>query len=553
MTTTRLSDLSSRQKALLGAITVLAIAVRISFQSGRSFWGDEAGTLMFIQRDPWFILSNFEPWLTMNYFLLAEKLIADFICAAPSCLVALPMLASIATVPAVAALALKVSGPRTAMATSFLVAVNPYLVDFGVKIRSYSLLVLFCVLGLNAFLRWTATLSTRSAVSCAAFFLLACLSHPTGAYAAATVAVLWIGRVLRARSKGTAARTYWIFGAAGVVAAAVMIAAYVPILDNIRATRGRAASDLPIAFINLPAVAGAYFGPGYLAILSIALIAGGVVLAVTTRPALRVPAVAALLPFVLLVAQRFSHYPWAQARFVIFVLPPLLILMAAAITWLGTRPTFPAGTTVVLVALAALSWLPNWQTILGKKADNRWSEVADYIVRHSPQGTAVVAVDLDRIFMTPYFFDVHGAAPFYGGLAPNALGDPEWLKTLTEPRPAALVVSGSAITTTLPTESFGRIRVVLYPAATGLDHVQSIRADLTRTVATRIDAELVNHYMILMLADRAANESSGALRHALLYALSENLKWAGIALPPQAATRAAEWTYYRAVGTQADK
>ncbi len=110
-----LRDLASRERWALIAMTALGAAVRIAFHTGRSFGGDEVGTLFFVQKPAAYILTHFEVWLSNNYYILLEKGVNQLVGGSDWHLMAATFLAGIATIPAVAALGLKLSGRTTAV------------------------------------------------------------------------------------------------------------------------------------------------------------------------------------------------------------------------------------------------------------------------------------------------------------------------------------------------------------------------------------------------------------------------------------------------------
>ena len=139
------SNLSSRhlsrgERLVLGVICLCSLILFVALQHGRIFLGDEIGTLRYLKQTPTYILTHFRIWLTMNYFILAEKGVASLCGATDWRLTLLPIGAAIAVIPLTASLALKLTGStRTALLAASLAAFNPYLVMLGPTIRAYSL------------------------------------------------------------------------------------------------------------------------------------------------------------------------------------------------------------------------------------------------------------------------------------------------------------------------------------------------------------------------------------------------------------------------------
>ena len=118
--------LSRRERVALGALCLCVLALLAAFQHGRVFFGDEIGTLICLKQSPTYILTHFQMWLSMNYFILVEKGIAWLCGAADWRLTLLPMAAAVAIIPLTASLALKIAGStRTALIAAGLAAFNP--------------------------------------------------------------------------------------------------------------------------------------------------------------------------------------------------------------------------------------------------------------------------------------------------------------------------------------------------------------------------------------------------------------------------------------------
>ena len=88
--------LSRRERVALGALCLCVLALLAALQHGRVFLGDEIGTLRCLKRSPSYILTHFDTWLSMNYFILVEKGVAWLSGAADWRLTLLPMAAAIA-------------------------------------------------------------------------------------------------------------------------------------------------------------------------------------------------------------------------------------------------------------------------------------------------------------------------------------------------------------------------------------------------------------------------------------------------------------------------
>ena len=99
--------LSRRERVALGALCFCVLVLLAALQHDRVFLGDEIGTLRCLKASPTYILTHFQTWLSMNYFILVEKGVAWLCGAADWRLTLLPMAAAVAIIPLTASLALK--------------------------------------------------------------------------------------------------------------------------------------------------------------------------------------------------------------------------------------------------------------------------------------------------------------------------------------------------------------------------------------------------------------------------------------------------------------
>src|SRR5258707_4853941 len=116
--------LSRRERVALGALCLCVLALLTALQHGRVFLGDEIGTLRCLRKSPTYILTHFDMWLSMNYFILVEKGVAWLCGAADWRLTLLPITAAVAIIPLTALLDLKVA--RSALTALIAADVAPF-------------------------------------------------------------------------------------------------------------------------------------------------------------------------------------------------------------------------------------------------------------------------------------------------------------------------------------------------------------------------------------------------------------------------------------------
>lgn len=149
-----LGSFSRNEKWFLLFVTLIGAIIRIVFLYNRPFTGDDIGTLIHIEQDIPYLLSHFRQWLTMNYFIVAEKFFAYLFGKGPLSLGFLSLVPGIALVPLTALLAVRFTPSRVALIAASLISMNPYLIQYSGIIRSYSLLVALSILLMILFFKW---------------------------------------------------------------------------------------------------------------------------------------------------------------------------------------------------------------------------------------------------------------------------------------------------------------------------------------------------------------------------------------------------------------
>ena len=393
-----LRRLSRLERLALAAISLCTLALCAALQYDRAFFGDEIGTLRFLKKSPGFILTHFGTHLSMNYFILAEKGVAWLCGAADWRLTLLPLAAAVSIIPLTASLALKFTGStRTALIAACLAAFNPYLLMWGPMIRAYSLLVAFSLLAINEFFHWYRQRDWWSGTRCAGVVLLLLVTHLNGVYTVAflmllllveTVSVGWSG----GRKFLWESKTLWI-PLAG--AAVVVGAAYWRLLPDIAKVNREWGTDTPPTSMGyLPQVFTTYMGAGYAAFLSALLLLAGSWSAAREKRALLVVSGAIILGPVLMSLQGVSVQTWAYARYLIFSLPLLLILMSEGIDWLAKHVPMRKGAAVAawgLTAMIVLCWTPYVHSQFVVKKQWPYGQVAKFLHAQMQKNDVIVA------------------------------------------------------------------------------------------------------------------------------------------------------------------
>ena len=393
------SNLSSRhlsrgERLLLGVICLCSLILLVALQHGRIFLGDEIGTLRYLKQTPSYILTHFRIWLTMNYFILVEKGVASLCGATDWRLTLLPIGAAIAVIPLTASLALKLTGStRTALLAATLAAFNPYLIMLGPTIRAYSLLTAFSLLAINEFFHWRQRPGWWSGVRCAAAVLFLLLAHLQAIYIVAFLVLLLIVQSLSGiRRFLWESRTLLI--PLGGVAIIVGLAYWRLLPDMARVNKEWGGGYTPPTSMGyVPRVYTIYMGNSYAAFLSVLLLSAGCWSAARDKQPLLLLCGAIIVGPILMSLQGIALDPGGFARYLIFSLPLLLILIAEGVDWITRhirvrRAAIAAwGLTVLIVAC----WTPCIQAQFLHQTRWPFASVARFLHAQMQKDDVIVA------------------------------------------------------------------------------------------------------------------------------------------------------------------
>jgi hypothetical protein len=513
------SDLSLRclsrcERVVLAALCFCVLVLLATLQHGRVFLGDEIGTLRCLKQSPSYILTHFETWLSMNYFILVEKGVAWLCGAADWRLTLLPIAGAVATIPLTASLALKLTGStRAALIAAALVAFNPYLVAWGPAIRVYSVLVALSLLAINEFFYWSQRLDWWSGVRCAAAVLLLLIAHLNGVYTVAFLILLLVAESISAGfSNGRRflweSRTLWI-PLAGV--AIIVAAAYWRLLpDIIKVNREWGTDTPPTSMGYIPQVFITFLGAGRAALLSILLLLAGCWSAIREKRALLLLCAAIVLTPILMSLQGISVNTSAFARYLICSLPLLLIVMAEGINWVARHVRIREGAIVVascLTALIVLCWMPNIQYLFLAKKQWPYAKVAKFLHRQMHKRDVLVS-GWNLGFTMGQFFD----RPQDQIMLPNDYIDRVANRLDAPARGRVFYVTALAIPNGRKAQvrDFGGLEVTTYSGTTARELLREWSNDLISRTAGRVFAPFETDYQLLALLEEQLSSGQSA-------------------------------------------
>ena len=470
---------------------------RFFYHYNRPFVGDEVATLIQIKKSAAYILTQFEPWLTMNYFILSEKYLLKIACGNQLSLIILPEIAGIATIPLTAILTKMFASKKTALISATLIAFNPYLISFSGIIRSYSLLTALSLLTIILFFNWCTNRTFKNGIYLALASYVLMLSHLNGAYTLAyifSLAGIELFYVLVKRDKNN----FLTLLIPMSISMAITLISYINIAEAI-INWGIPWHNSPPTSISFIFFAfSSYFGDGFYGWASAFLMFSAIFLTIRVQnnPLLiLIPFIA--LSILLISIQGISHFPDAYTRFLIFLVPICVIFIAEGIAYLSAIIPVKNSIAITIFTLLLVStWVPNFIQGYRAKIDLPWGQVAAFI-KNSSDGNTVLTNDWNsNLDLTPYFNDSR-----YPRYELRKYSKEQHVQSANN---IYFIIMGLHITSDYPVYAFGDIQVIVYPMTNYKDQLILIQNDLQkRTSDLLVSPGLINVYYNLWFINKA--------------------------------------------------
>ena len=275
--------------------------------------------------------------------------------------------------------------------------VQPLPIYWGPAIRAYSLLVALSLLTINEFFHWYRQRGWWSGARCAAVVLLLLLAHLNGVYTVAFLVLLLAAETLFAGWSGGRkflweSRTLWI--PLAVVAIIVGVAYWRLLPDIAKVNREWGTDTPPTSMGYIPQVFATYMGVGYAGYVVRAVAAGRRVGRRCERSERFFCCVErSFWAPILMSLQGVSVNTSAYARYLIFSLPLLLILIAEGIDWLA-RTCMARGAAIAawgLTAIIVLCWTPLVHAQFLAKEQWPYARVAKFLHTQMQKNDVIVA------------------------------------------------------------------------------------------------------------------------------------------------------------------
>ncbi len=378
---------SALDLGMLALITVAAAALCFHSLAAKTFWFDE-GASVAIARLDWLnfgrILWRREGNMSLYYLALRAWLhFGD----SEAFIRGLSAGFALGAVPAVYFLGRRLFDPRTGLIAAMLLGVNAYAVRYSQEARSYSLMILLCVLSSLYFVKSLQSPSRRNRV---AYVLLSALAVYAHFYSGLLIGTQWLSlSFLDRRFISTKMRKDWLWIALAVSPVAAFVATTGA--GPLRWIQRPGMKDLWNFALCLTGNAGALLLVAYVIACGAAVLPG-----LRGQTAQRVSWEAwryrflllwLFLPVLLTLAVSWAR-PLFLPRYFIFCLPALLLLAAAGLARLRSAWLL-APALLVFVALSLRGTMSYYQQDFDLHRGD-WREVSHYVLTHAQSGDAVV-------------------------------------------------------------------------------------------------------------------------------------------------------------------
>lgn len=373
--------------AMLLAITVCAAALRFHLLGAKTFWFDEGVSVTIARLDAYNflrILWRREANMSLYYALLRAWL---WMGNSEFFIRSLSVLFAIASIPAIYALGRRLFDSQTGLIAAALLAVNAFDVCYSQEARSYSLMVLLCILSSFYFVKTLDAPSLRNRMAYVTCSALAVYAH---FYSLLLVVAQWLSLRYTRRAPSSANSPRISTKAWKVLAICVA-----PVLLFV-ATTGAG----PLRWIPRPGAKDLWnFGlllSGHDGIVLLLLCAFSALLGAS--PALRKNLARApwtihfllvwlLFPILLVLALSIFR-PLFLPRYFIFCLPALLLLMASGFTRIRS-PWLRAPLLILCLALSLQGTSNYYNRDFDNERDD-WRSASRYILQHAQPGDAIL-------------------------------------------------------------------------------------------------------------------------------------------------------------------
>ncbi len=377
---------SPTEVVLLAIITALAAALRFHSLAAKSFWFDE-GVSVAIARLDWYnfarILWRREANMSLYYLLLRFWLHfggSEFFVRS------LSVVFATASVPVIYLLGRRLFNARVGLIAAGLLAVNAYHVQYSQDARSYSLMVLLCLLSSLYFLRYLNDPSRRNRI---AYIVSSTLAVYAQFFSLLLVLAHWVS--LKMLDQGQTPRQIkstwrWI----AILSAPVFVFVATTGTGPLRWVQRPSLNDLWVFALHLTGNDGPWLMLAYVALCLAALLPVWRSRSLWRGPwdTWRYYFLLCWLAFPIALTLALSLVkPLFVPRYFIFCLPALLLLVACGIAKL--RPALMAPALLLVLILSFRGTIGSYKQDMDIQRDD-WRASTRYLLNHTQTGDALL-------------------------------------------------------------------------------------------------------------------------------------------------------------------
>ena len=312
-----------------------------------------------------------------------------------------------------------------------------------------------------------------------AFMLI--IMHPSGVYPVASLAIVEIFllyRDLRLSKEKEGViniiRRHFTLALPSFISAFALVFAYASIYPHM--IKNLRFLDTPPTGIGyLSDLWSTFFGTGFFSWPITGMLFIGILFSIDKRSNVRLLLPIILLPALFISAQGISHYPWAYARFLVFTIPFVIILVSYG-AWEVFQRSNSRSLSLSVSILFAMLWFTNLTDLFAKKDDYPWSSIREYVTSSSEPGDIVLSLE----FNTGFHMDPRPDAEIYSRIRFDNLGPKmvDLAKNNNENLKVFLLIRGIITSEKRPAQQFGEIAVLTYQVNNYRQIMKDVREDL---------------------------------------------------------------------------
>lgn len=504
--------------------------IRISLASTRSFFGDEAATLHLICLPVTYLLSHFDLWLTMNVFLVVEKIIARCFGEGLVTMRLISIIADLGSIATIYFLSGRLFPKIPQYMPTLMFAANPHAIDFSATARVYSLFVFLALLMLLAFLRWQewSTALNRWVFSIICGIMV--LFHLGG-----IVLVLWAGimvctntitSLIKERKNDKVYKSLQLFSTLALCLSPAGIL-YGRMWQQIREHNLFEYTGVNFSFIKQATfVFKTFMGietPAMTFLYAGMLVIGLLHYTIHTRRARAWHMLWLGLPFVISKAAGYSYPPHYLARFIVFALPIVILLLCWGISVICSLAPSRIQRWLMAICISGIivPSIPKTKSFFDAEKQFPYYRVANFLKNKQLVGDKVVCDNFFTFLHLSCYFPCSNRLFATHPVSLNSVIEKNLEIHLKNHngsgRMFLVIINPSLLHCGIATETFGKITIIEFPEENFRDRCQRLRICLTQDLPDirtgSFDCTKSCHYELLQQICTAEGDSEAALAY----------------------------------------